>query len=140
MFGWLFNTLQHRLNAEEKEWRSLNKIRGELRPNLVHNLVLRFASMPMPVTFIIFFIVFLFSLFFAFVSPKNWVVLYVSKLNIHEPIAYFTALWSTQAAIAALVYPIVIAFVTLLLERRNNSKATLHIYLHDSASLLAGLS
>ena len=39
-----------------------------------------------------------------------------------------------------MVYPIVIGFVTLLLQRRHSAKASLQIYLHDSAATLTGLS
>ncbi|MCK9264945.1 MAG: hypothetical protein M0R18_14180 [Deltaproteobacteria bacterium] len=53
---------------------------------------------------------------------------------------YFFALWSLQATIAAMIYPIVIGFVALLLQRRYSAKANLHIYLHDSAAILTGLS
>ena len=41
---------------------------------------------------------------------------------------YFSGPWTVQAAVVALVYPIVIAFVTLLVQRRN-AKSILHIYL-----------
>jgi hypothetical protein len=57
-----------------------------------------------------------------------------------DPVAYFSALWSVQAAIAALVYPIVIAFVTILVQRQHGAKASLYIYLHDSAAITAGVS
>ncbi|HKI99344.1 MAG TPA: hypothetical protein VKB51_12800 [bacterium] len=42
---------------------------------------------------------------------------------------------------AALIYPIVIAFVVLFLQQKgHNAKSTLHIYLHDSAAIFSGLS
>ena len=41
---------------------------------------------------------------------------------------------------AVLVYPFIIAFVALLLDRRPSSKAFLQIYLVDSGGLAAGLS
>ena len=52
----------------------------------------------------------------------------------------FYALWTVQAAVAAMIYPIVIGFVSLLLQRRHSAKASLHIYLHHSAAILTGLS
>lgn len=76
----------------------------------------------------------------VFIDSRCWVIIYVDKFNLTDPAAYFSTLWSVQAAIAALVYPIVIAFVTLLVGRSGSTKAALHIYLHDSAALLAGLS
>ena len=53
---------------------------------------------------------------------------------------HFFTLWTVQATIAAMIYPIVIGFVALLLQRRHSAKASLQIYLHDSAAILAGLS
>ena len=90
------------------------------------------------------------SAFFAFVTLGTlltgildshlWVIIYVDRAKDPYSITYFATLWSVQAGVAALVYPIVIAFVALLLGRSSSAKATLHIYLHDSAALLAGLS
>lgn len=140
MFGWLFNTLQHRLDVEEDEWRSLNRLRGELEPNFLHRQLLRVASKPVLFGGTIFILVSIFVLAAVLVDSKYWVVYYVSQFKEPDRYAYFSTLWSVQAAIAALVYPIVISFVTLLLDRRNNASATLSIYLHDSAATLAGLS
>ncbi|MDE0514555.1 MAG: hypothetical protein OXI88_22590 [Gammaproteobacteria bacterium] len=53
---------------------------------------------------------------------------------------HFFTLWAIQATIAAIIYPIVIGFVTLLLQRRHSAKASLQIYLHDSAAALTGMS
>ena len=53
---------------------------------------------------------------------------------------HFFTLWTVQATIAAMIYPIVIGFVALLLQRRHSAKASLQIYLHDSAAILTGLS
>lgn len=54
--------------------------------------------------------------------------------------AYVGTLWSVQATIAALVYPIVIAFVAVLLQRRATAKLSLQLYLRDAAALTAGIS
>ena len=45
-----------------------------------------------------------------------------------------------QATLAALVYPIVIAFVTVFLQRRPAAEAFVHLYVLDSGALAAGLS
>jgi hypothetical protein len=54
--------------------------------------------------------------------------------------AYFGTLLSVQATIAALVYPIVIAFVAVLLQRRATAKLSLQLYLFDAAALAAGIT
>lgn len=55
-------------------------------------------------------------------------------------LTYFGTLWTAQATIAALVYPIVIAFVAVLLRRRATAGLTLRIYILDAAVLPAGTS
>lgn len=52
----------------------------------------------------------------------------------------FAGLWAVQAALVAVVYPIVVAFITVLLQRSNASKASLHAYFSRSAAKLTGLS
>ncbi|CAD6548072.1 hypothetical protein ACFQ3P_25635 [Paraburkholderia sabiae] len=54
--------------------------------------------------------------------------------------SYFSALWSVQATITALVYPIVIAFVAVLLQRRATARLSLQLYLRDALVLPAGIS
>ncbi|MBK1710681.1 hypothetical protein [Marichromatium gracile] len=53
---------------------------------------------------------------------------------------YFDVVWTIQATITAVVYPIIIAFVAILLQRRQSSKVDLQIYLYSTAALPAGLS
>ncbi|WP_431098869.1 hypothetical protein [Polaromonas aquatica] len=72
--------------------------------------------------------------------PENWVVPRWENWGAEEQLAHFTALWSVQATLAALVYPIVIAFVTVFLQRRPASEAFVHLYILDSGALVAGLS
>jgi hypothetical protein len=55
-------------------------------------------------------------------------------------LSYFGTLWTVQTTIAALVYPIVIAFVAVLLRRRATAGLGLRIYMLDAAVLPAGTS
>ena len=59
--------------------------------------------------------------------------------NRTDVVTYFSGPWSVQAAVAALVYPIVLAFVTLVLQRRN-AKSILHILLARLCCSLFGLN
>jgi hypothetical protein len=54
--------------------------------------------------------------------------------------SYFGTLWSVQATVTALVYPIVIAFVAVLLQRRATAKLSLQLYLRYALVLPAGIS
>lgn len=140
MFGHLLNTLRYRLDAEEKEWRSYNSLRQELRPDWLTGWVLRHAEHPFRLGIAMALLVTVASLVTGVLKPERWVVYHVSTTWLPDPGVYFIAVWSVQAAVVALVYPIVIGFVTLLLERRGSAKAALHIYLHYSAAQLAGFS
>lgn len=57
-----------------------------------------------------------------------------------ELLTYFSTLWTVQATIAALVYPIVIAFVAVLLQRRATAKLSLRLYALHAAVTPAGAS
>lgn len=139
MTGWIFNTLSHRLAREEAEWRSENDVRREKGYGYFRGVLVCAAEHPIgwPLATLIFLSIVLIALLFA---PKCWFPSIDDNFGSADLIAYFSALWAVQSAVAALVYPIVIAFVTLLLQRRHSAKANLHIYLHDTAAILAGLS
>jgi len=64
--------------------------------------------------------------------------LFPAKGKESELLTYFGTLWTIQATIAALVYPIVIAFVAVLLQRRATAKLSLRLYLLDTAVAPAG--
>ncbi len=140
MIGRLFNTLRFRLEAEEKEWRSLNELRKELQPAPWQRCLVQMAGSPLSWCLSIFGLVSLLALAAALIESKYWVVIDVCEFEVQDQIAYFSGLWSVQTSIVALVYPIVIAFVTLLVGRAGSTRAALHVYLHDSTSLMAGLS
>jgi hypothetical protein len=58
----------------------------------------------------------------------------------HAPGPGFLGLWAVQAALVAVVYPIVVAFVTVLIQRQAASKASLQAYFASSGENLTGLS
>lgn len=57
-----------------------------------------------------------------------------------EQLSHFSTVWTIQATLAALVYPIVISFVAVYLQRRPAAEAFVHLYMLDSGVLAAGLS
>jgi hypothetical protein len=140
MFGRLLNSLQHRLAAEEKEWRALNPLRGELRPNIIVATILSLANNAAAVGLSLLAITLGITLYTGTSSPRHWVWLNVSTMEIADRSTYFSSLWAVQASMVTLVYPIVIGFIAMLLERRTNSKAALHVYLHHTAAQFAGLT
>jgi len=72
--------------------------------------------------------------------PSDWFAVPWEHWGAAEQLSYFSTLWTVQATLAALVYPIVIAFVAVFLQRRPAAEAFLHLYMLDSAGLVAGLS
>lgn len=123
LFGCLFSSLQHRLLLEEKEWRTTNQIRREEALSPVQRFLLILGQRSLFWGAWLILSVLSFSLLSATVDPEHWALITIAKFQVTDPSAYFLGLWSIQAAIAALVYPIVIAFVTVLLQMSNNAKA-----------------
>ena len=57
-----------------------------------------------------------------------------------EEVGRFYSLWAVQASMATLLYPIVITYVSILLQKQNNAKSILSIYFYDSGAILSGMS
>lgn len=139
MYGRLLNSLSYRIRQEEHEWKSTNRVRREFRYGWFQRAFVALAKRPVVNSVEQAILVALAMVAVGLELPP--IKGLATRFNTLENIlSYFVGLWSVQAAIVALVYPIVIAFVTLLLQRRHNAKARLYIYLHDSAAIYAGLS
>ena len=140
MLGRLLNTLSYRLRRELRDWRKSNQtLRDDAWPWYQRALIAA-GKHPVWGSFGLLSVVLLLSAaawgYQAFSDP----VTDSPPLLLLELEQHFFTLWTVQAAVAAMVYPIVIGFVTLLLQRRHSAKASLQIYLHDSAAILTGLS
>jgi len=57
-----------------------------------------------------------------------------------DPATYTGVPWSVQATLVALVYPIVLSFIALMLQRRAHSAVALRVYVLDSGVIPAGAS
>lgn len=76
----------------------------------------------------------------AAVLPQGWFAPAWLKWEAAEQLTHFSTVWTIQATLAALVYPIVISFVAVYLQRRPAAEAFIHLYMLDSGGLAAGLS
>ena len=76
----------------------------------------------------------------AAVLPRGWFAPAWVKWETAEQLTHFSTVWTIQATLAALVYPIVISFVAVYLQRRPAAEAFIHLYMLDSGGLAAGLS
>ncbi|MBN3762013.1 hypothetical protein [Burkholderia sp. Ac-20365] len=72
--------------------------------------------------------------------PVTWLPHGWTTWQASEQLSYFSTLWSVQATLAALAYPIVIAFVAVFLQRRPAADSFMHLYMLNSGALAAGLS
>jgi hypothetical protein len=79
-------------------------------------------------------------LLFVSMLPPAWFVPAWFDWKAAEQLSHFTTVWTVQATLAALVYPIVISFVAVYLQRRPAAEAFIHLYMLDSGALAAGLS
>lgn len=76
----------------------------------------------------------------SLLALAEWCYLPLKILNQTDLPTYFGTAWSVQATVVALVYPLVISFVTFLLQRRSTAKVALTAYLLETGVKPAGAS
>jgi len=140
MLGRILNTLSYRLNRDLREWRKNNSVLREYAWPWYQQALISTGRRPVRTPLVL-------CILALVISAGIWGYrIFVTQLPAAPALSpdsieqHFFTLWTIQAAITALIYPIVIGFVTLLLQRRHSAKASLYIYLHDSAAILTGLS
>jgi hypothetical protein len=133
------DSLARRVEVEKHEWRATNELRKDFAHPWIQAAILDAAENPsrhvpkwLLLTVMLSGAAFGLQFQFGFSGTDPY--------KSAETISYLAALWAVQAAVVALVYPIVIGFVALLFQGRQNAKSILYVYLHDTAALLAGLS
>jgi uncharacterized PurR-regulated membrane protein YhhQ (DUF165 family) len=149
MIAWLLGLLPARFSGrlrpqarrDVKKWMKGNPTVRTLRYGLLQRLLFRGTDHPI-----------LFALLVgAACWGLGWLVTHGwSFWRIHIPaltvqkeldVAAFTAApWGIQATLAALVYPIVFAFIALMLQRRAHSSVALRVYVLESGIVPAGAS
>ena len=124
---------------EERAWRESNKIRKEREPNRVKRLLRRAGQHPIALAAIIgLFILILWIACKEF--SLYWLIPFGQANDGANSLAGFSAIWTIQATLAAVVYPIVIGFITLFLQQRSAGKAFIYLYLLESGAIAAGTS
>lgn len=132
-------SVQSVVRRDEAEWRKFNRHRRALAFSRFERELL-FAG-EHPVRFSASLLALIASAWtLAQVLPTDWFVASWRAWQTSEQLAHFSTLWTVQATLAALVYPIVIAFVTVFLQRRPVAEAFINLYMLDSGALAAGLS
>lgn len=145
MLGRLFKTLDWKVSEIRKDWASGNPLRLKYESGRFGRLFDSACEHPLEWAITGFIFMLLLSVAtWAFPPPYSgllsWQPHIGSDGNGWAVVEPFLGLWAVQATLVAIVYPIVVAFVTVLLQRQNASKASLHAYFARSAAKLTGLS
>ncbi|MBD5802424.1 hypothetical protein AZOA_18520 [Azoarcus sp. Aa7] len=121
--AWFAQNIQRRRLA-------LSKLERDLLFAGEHPLRLAFSLLALQITLLV----------LATVLPQDWFTPAWFNWAAAEQLTHFSTVWTIQATLAALVYPIVISFVAVYLQRRPAAEAFIHLYMLDSGGLAAGLS
>jgi len=132
-------SLQTAVRRDEGEWKSSNRHRQAMSLSRLERELL--FSGEHPVRFVAS-LVALAGLVWSLIQllPDDWCQGHWTTWGVSEQLTHFATLWAVQATLAALVYPFVISFVTVFLQRRPAAEVLVHIYILDSGAFATGLS
>jgi len=132
-------SIQQVVRQAEDEWRLSNIHRKQQTPSRLERELLFAGEHPFRFAGSLFALQ-LALLVLVAVLPLDCVTVAWEKWGPAEQLSFFSTVWTIQATLAALVYPIVISFVAVFLQRRPAAEAFVHLYMLDSGALAAGLS
>jgi hypothetical protein len=135
----MIDTLRKRVSQFERMRRRENAQHVEWRPSFLERLFRRLTPHPMTCSLVLL-VGATTTCFAATFLPPDLLSIFPANYQLADKVDYFSALWTTQVAFIALLYPIVISFVTILLGRPRTPSASLPIYLHMSGAQLSGYS
>lgn len=133
---WSVRTVARR---DEAEWFAQNMHRRRLALSKLERDLLFAGEHPLRLAFSLLALQIALLMLVA-VLPQDWLAPAWAKWEVAEQLTHFSTVWTIQATLAALVYPIVISFVAVYLQRRPAAEAFIHLYMLDSGGLAAGLS
>lgn len=133
---WSVRTISRR---EEAAWFAQNIHRRRLALSKLERDLLFAGEYPLRLAFSLLALQIVLLVLVA-VVPQGWFAPAWLKWEAAEQLTHFSTVWTIQATLAALVYPIVISFVAVYLQRRPAAEAFIHLYMLDSGGLAAGLS
>lgn len=127
------------VRKDEREWRKFNHYRQRYALSKFRKDLL-FAG-EHPFRFLLSLILlFVAALLLIFTLQPHWPSVFDTIQQRLNSLDYFTTLWAVQVTLVVLVYPIVIGFATMFLQRRPAAETFIHLYILDSGALAAGLS
>lgn len=133
---WSVRTVTRR---DEAAWFAQNILRRRLALSKLERDLLFAGERPLRLAFSLL-VLQIALLVLAAVLPQEWFSPAWSNWTSAEQLTHFSTVWTIQATLAALVYPIVISFVAVYLQRRPAAEAFVHLYMLVSGGLAAGLS
>lgn len=140
MFAWIFDSLSRRADKWVGEWGSNSDELSRQRYPVVHRLVRLFSEHPTLHSFALWLFSFVISIVCWVLPHKFGFQIAATEYSQSDLLTYFSTLWTLQATLAALVYPLVIAFVAVMLQRRAAAKLSLHLYTIDAGVAPSGAS
>ena len=137
MIGWALGALSHHVRVAEKKWRADNAERRRVQYGWLRLGWVRAAENALGSSGSVFLLLLFFSLI-AWLPPFREIAVRRLEFDHATALSYLSTIWAIQATVLALVYPIVIAFVTLLVQRLRQGHSLLHVYMHDTGAILCG--
>ncbi|MFN8794151.1 MAG: hypothetical protein ACK50K_07575 [Betaproteobacteria bacterium] len=125
---------------DEAAWFALNVHRRRLSLSRLERELLFAGEHPLRFAFSLLALQVALLLLVSKLPPEWFAPAWLFDWKVAEQLSYFSTVWTIQATLAALVYPIVISFVAVYLQRRPAAEAFVHLYMLDSGALAAGLS
>lgn len=140
MLSWTLDSLSRRADRWVREWGETSSELGSRRYPLAEK-VIRLASEHPIAHLLTVSLLTIATSAICWAAPRFWDFQIASTAySGSDFLAYFSTLWTLQATLAALVYPLVIAFVAVLLQRRASAKLSLRLYAIDAAVAPSGVS
>jgi hypothetical protein len=140
MFAWISDSLSRRADKWVEEWGSTSDELSRQRYPLIHRFVRLISEHPTAHSFALWLSSSLISIASWVLPHKFGVQIAATGYSQSDLLTYFSTLWTLQATLAALVYPLVIAFVAVMLQRRAAAKLSLHLYTIDAGVAPSGTS
>lgn len=128
------------IKRDEAEWFGQNATRRRLSLSRLERELLFAGEHPLRFAISLLTLQVALLVFVSLLPPDWFAPAWSFDWKAAEQISHFSTIWTIQATLAALVYPIVISFVAVYLERRPAAEAFVHLYMLDSGALAAGLS
>jgi len=137
LIGKIFNTLSYRVELEVAEWKATNETWKEYAYPWYHSFFIKAGEHPVRNAIELCFMALVWMLF-LWVIQDHFSLQWFELIDDNTLQSYFLGLLAAQTAISALIYPIVIGFVSMMLQKRHAAKARLHVFFHDTAAIATG--